>query len=1352
MAAAASDRSFQAWHPKLENHMSTTEQLPVAESARWQMLRAGIQNVWEYDNQRFVFHKGRLLLRGQNESGKTKALEVLLPFLLDASLHAHRLDPFGANARSMHWNLINESNPKTTVSIGYVWLELGRLNSGTAEYWTVGAGLKARRASTQVDDWYFATPKRVDEALHLYDANKVPLTRPNLEAALGTDGTVFGSSAAYRRALNEKLFGLGPDQYGALVDALLQLRRPQLSKGLDPEELSRILSASLPPLDPNVIGTLAEGFDRLERHRSDREDCQATLGAVRTFLDVYRQYAGTIAKGRALEVTRADSSFHAARAKLKETEAARDAALRALDDLNAAIESLETEDVSVGEKLRVLRSSEEYLAVSKLKDAERQAAAWASSAKNATAAHRQSRARAARAREGLLSAEKLAEQDSANLAREKREATAAADASSMSAAHDAVVAALDQGRPEAAESTLQTALRLREETIAGLRVLVQRVDDATRALDIATSRAAQAEQRVRGATESLDAAASAERRARSQFLEGVETWLANCRELKVDASIVTDIAAEGMRSSIEANAATAREALDEALRVSSVALDSCALQLDNVRSDHRNVLEEKHRPPQPPVWRTPRKTDRAGAPLYLLCEFTPGLESGARAGIEGALEASGLLDAWLTPTGELLDAHTSDVIIVPRERVSGPSLANVLRAVPSTNVPAEHIVAVLESIGLGESSSPAWVAPTGAFALGPLRGQHLKQDVVFIGAAEREQARLKRLAELEARISLLENELTARTQDVATVRERRTTLDAELRAFPDLEPLRNRVADVRARTTELEAARETHSDELQRVRRADTLRGEAAQALDTRASQEGLRGWIDRLNELLGRTATWRVTAQTLVKTFDKAARSSDHVTQRKSELADIEGEVETRAAAARDVQRQATEAQAHCDVLRDSLGKTPDDLDATLHEAEKRQTEVRQELKVRRDELAKAQNGVGAVNNALAEAATRVQESEGARREADLRFRTAEGRGLLAIVGVEGPGPAASWSYTDVLLTARRVDEVTGKTDPSDNARDKAWNKVNDKHQELTRSVKLDLRVFASQLEGVTLYEATLNARRLTLLQVESELANDLEARHRLLAEEERKLFESFLTGEAHEHLREQLREAHTLVKKMNNHLAAHPTSSGMLMKLQWEVAEDAAPGTKQAVTLLFKSGELMSDADRSALHNFLRLRLDEARAGGAVARSMQDQLLSVLDYRAWHRFQVQCRSGSEPWKPLTRKVHATGSGGQKAVLLHLPLFAAAAAFYDSAREGAPRFILLDEAFAGIDRQTRGELMGLLADFDLDFVMTSFEEWGFYPQVDGLSTYHLAREKGMVGVYSEWFIWDGHEAVPMPA
>jgi ABC-type Mn2+/Zn2+ transport system ATPase subunit len=74
----------------------------------------------------------------------------------------------------------------------------------------------------------------------------------------------------------------------------------------------------------------------------------------------------------------------------------------------------------------------------------------------------------------------------------------------------------------------------------------------------------------------------------------------------------------------------------------------------------------------------------------------------------------------------------------------------------------------------------------------------------------------------------------------------------------------------------------------------------------------------------------------------------------------------------------------------------------------------------------------------------------------------------------------------------------------------------------------------------------------------------------------------------------------------------------------------------------------------------------------------------------------------------------------------------------------------VLDEAFAGIDRPMRAQLMGLLAEFDLDFMMTSHDEWGFYQTLDGLSTYHLARDPSLRGVYADWFLWDGTEGVRM--
>ena len=54
------------------------------ENSRWQLSRAGIINVYQYDNEVLHFGGGRLLLRGVNGSGKSTAMNMLLPFLLTA--------------------------------------------------------------------------------------------------------------------------------------------------------------------------------------------------------------------------------------------------------------------------------------------------------------------------------------------------------------------------------------------------------------------------------------------------------------------------------------------------------------------------------------------------------------------------------------------------------------------------------------------------------------------------------------------------------------------------------------------------------------------------------------------------------------------------------------------------------------------------------------------------------------------------------------------------------------------------------------------------------------------------------------------------------------------------------------------------------------------------------------------------------------------------------------------------------------------------------------------------------------------------------------------------------------------
>jgi ABC-type Mn2+/Zn2+ transport system ATPase subunit len=88
--------------------------------------------------------------------------------------------------------------------------------------------------------------------------------------------------------------------------------------------------------------------------------------------------------------------------------------------------------------------------------------------------------------------------------------------------------------------------------------------------------------------------------------------------------------------------------------------------------------------------------------------------------------------------------------------------------------------------------------------------------------------------------------------------------------------------------------------------------------------------------------------------------------------------------------------------------------------------------------------------------------------------------------------------------------------------------------------------------------------------------------------------------------------------------------------------------------------------------------------------------------------------------------------SGGEKAIALHLPLFAAAAAHYRAAPD-APRLILLDEVFVGVDDANRGQLLDLLVKFDLDMVLTSDHEWCTYRELDGIAIHqhHRRRRRG---------------------
>ncbi len=109
-------------------------------------------------------------------------------------------------------------------------------------------------------------------------------------------------------------------------------------------------------------------------------------------------------------------------------------------------------------------------------------------------------------------------------------------------------------------------------------------------------------------------------------------------------------------------------------------------------------------------------------------DFRDDLDSARRAGLEAALQASGLLTATISADGTVR-ADTGQLVVLAGDPVA-PNLASALQpALPDwAPVGAEAVAAVLAHIGLGAgSAAPLWVADDGRFGAGPLRGRHGKE-------------------------------------------------------------------------------------------------------------------------------------------------------------------------------------------------------------------------------------------------------------------------------------------------------------------------------------------------------------------------------------------------------------------------------------------------------------------------------------------------------------------------------------------------------------------------------------------------------------------------------------------------
>ncbi len=87
--------------------------------------------------------------------------------------------------------------------------------------------------------------------------------------------------------------------------------------------------------------------------------------------------------------------------------------------------------------------------------------------------------------------------------------------------------------------------------------------------------------------------------------------------------------------------------------------------------------------------------------------------------------------------------------------------------------------------------------------------------------------------------------------------------------------------------------------------------------------------------------------------------------------------------------------------------------------------------------------------------------------------------------------------------------------------------------------------------------------------------------------------------------------------------------------------------------------------------------------------------------------------------------------------------MFATVSAHYGAVPE-APRLILLDEVFVGVDTVNRRQVFALLAALDLDLMLTSDHEWCTYGELPGIAAHQLLTGTDDAAVTSARLVWNG--------
>ncbi|MCA0758147.1 TIGR02680 family protein [Paenibacillus sp. N4] len=1361
---------------------------------RWQMNRAGILNFWFYEDEEFELEDGRLVLRGTNGAGKSVTMQSFIPLVLDGDKHPNRLDPFGSKDRKIEFYLLGDKEEHTDRT-GYLWLEF--YHPAKNIYKTIGIGLRARRGASQIGFWGFVLEdgRRINHDFWLYDRvlesegqGKYPLDRKGLEGAIGAGGQVVQEQRGYRDLVNRSLFGFyDKEAYIDLLNLLIQLRSPKLSKDVKPTAIYEILVRALPPLHEEELRPLSEVMEDMDQLADRLEELKLHRSELEKLNRSYEQYNRYLLYQSGEQLLTAHAERQEVSRQLSGLSKELQSAVQDRMDVEEAQARNQEQTVSTETELELLGRSEAMEKQHELDQAEqslKETALYVEQAqKRLTAALRsQETAELAADKARKLQAELLGQQEEGLSELEQL-------AGDMEFVHHGVYSRYWSPEPpddasflaawrrdvEAHRSSVGEAIRLAEQE----REAGQMVAEYDKQLGAMRSERDQAEHAMRKKEEASESALYV-------WKEHLLTWKQSLVQLRLgEAAVQAMFEASSALSYDRQNVETVLEPVRIEADRNRQEIIAAKLELDQqvkqLKAEREALAAEKltweqNREPEPARSQARERTrseygPKQGAPLYEVCDFYAHIGAEQRSSVELALLGNGLLDAWIRPDGQIgaVGDKDEDVWIVPQPIEWGYTLADVLKPMPSaeSGLSEQQIEAVLRSFAWGEGfdsellsqDRTAMVVGTDYYQFGSVFGKidPSLHRVQFIGKEARKQYKQSEISRLNQEITLREGSMAELSERIAELEEAIQSIQLELSRFPNQDEsfaaLRRSWSEQYEASTRFKLLLEQENRLADQLRAKQLLWAELKQAFlamtagwsrlkslrDLQEARQAIGGYMEAISQL---HSDWREYKQR-----SEEAKRYEADAKEQAELAETEEEL-------RD---ELFDKQYSLRVKAEQLRKLMDELGISdLYERISSLKTRRQELVKERDRLAKELMEMAARIAVLRERqsslAEREQSSDDHLERRKRYFLTEWGLRLVPEAEeMEPDGDAAA----DWLAVCKSI--VT-----------KLESAVSRSNKERLSGVLQDYFNASKHLLAEYVLEADISeSGRITLLSMRdrtrpqkpavllAEMVDILTEQENLLSEKDRELFEEIILRSVGKSIRQRIQRAELWLKTMNRLMAERDTSSGLKLQLHWlpkAAQSETELNSDELVDLLRRDAHLLRDDEVERLVGHFRSRVQWAKQGAADEReALRKHIYEMLDYRSWFQFALRYKKGDEAqYRELTDARFNVLSGGEKAMSMYIPLFAATYSRYADASPDAPKIISLDEAFAGVDDENIRDLFGLLTEMDFDFMMTSQVLWGCYDTVPKLGICEIYRPKDANYVTVLRYRWDGRRLEPV--